>query len=54
MANRRSGRREADVRFLLRLPESLHAELVKIAEEEQRSLNAQIVYLLTKAVEQQR
>jgi hypothetical protein len=50
MATRRTRKREDDVRFLLRLPESLHEELTKLAQEEQRSLNAQIIYLLAKAV----
>jgi hypothetical protein len=36
----------------LRLPDELHEQLVKIAERERRSLNAQVVYLLEQAVQQ--
>ena len=36
----------------VRLPTDLHAALVKLAREEARSLNGQIVYLLRKAIEQ--
>lgn len=39
------------IRLLLRLPPDLHAALVALAEREGRSLNAQIVYLLKKALE---
>ena len=36
----------------LRLPDELHEQLVKLAERERRSLNAQIIYLLEHAVRQ--
>jgi hypothetical protein len=36
----------------LRLPDELHEYLVKLAERERRSLNAQIVYLLEQATQQ--
>jgi hypothetical protein len=37
-------------RFLLHLPEDLYAEIEKIAQEEMRSVTAQIVVLLRDAV----
>lgn len=40
----------ADVKLQLRLPPELHAALVEMAKQEQRSLNAQIVYLLREDV----
>lgn len=39
------------VRLILRLPIDLHAQLVAMAREQQRSLNSQIVYLLRRAIE---
>lgn len=39
------------IQFLLRLPPDLHAKLKAMAEREERSLNAQIVYLLRRAVQ---
>jgi hypothetical protein len=36
----------------LRLPDELHEVLVKLAEKERRSLNAQVIYLLEQAVPQ--
>jgi hypothetical protein len=36
----------------IRLPDELHEHLVKLAEKERRSLNAQVVYLLEHAVQQ--
>lgn len=38
------------VRTELRLPPDLHAVLVALAAQEERSLNQQIVYLLRKAI----
>lgn len=38
------------VRFLLRLPPDLFAELQAWANEDERSLNRHIVFLLTQAV----
>jgi predicted HicB family RNase H-like nuclease len=38
------------VRFLLRLPPDLHAKLVALADEDNRSLNNLIVTLLRRAV----
>ena len=35
----------------LRIPDELHEQLVKLAERERRSLNAQITYLLEQAVQ---
>ena len=35
----------------LRLPDALHEQLVKLAEKERRSLNAQILYLLEQATQ---
>lgn len=40
--------------FNLRVPESLHARLVELANHDQRSLNAEIIYLLRTAAEQRR
>lgn len=42
------------VRYLLRLPVDIHAALVEWAEEENRSLNGQIIYLLTQAVKKKK
>ena len=41
-------------RFLLRLPPKLHEELRTWAEQEMRSLNGQIEYLLREAVVKRR
>jgi hypothetical protein len=38
------------VKLVLRLPADLHAVLVEMAKQEQRSLNGQIVYLLQQAI----
>lgn len=35
-----------EIQFLLRLPREMHAALKRMAEQETRSLNAQIVHLL--------
>jgi hypothetical protein len=40
------------VKLQVRLPRDLHEQLQMLSEEEQRSLNGQIVYLLRRAVEQ--
>jgi hypothetical protein len=40
------------VRFSLRLPEDLWTAIKAIAEKEQRSINAQILYILWQFVEQ--
>lgn len=37
-------------RITVRMPADLHAALVRLAEEESRTLNGQIVYLLRQAV----
>lgn len=42
------------VRFILRLSPDLHAALTEWAREEERSLNAQIVYLLRQALADRR
>jgi hypothetical protein len=42
------------VRFILRLSPELHAALTEWAREEKRSLNAQIAYVLTRAVAERR
>lgn len=42
------------VRLLFRLPVDLHAELVEWAKEENRSLTAQMIYLLTQAVKKRK
>jgi hypothetical protein len=42
------------IRLNLRLPDDLHAELVEWARREERSLHAQILYLLRQAVETER
>lgn len=39
-----------DVKLTVRLPEDLHQELVRVASEEERSLNQQIIYLLRRAL----
>ena len=38
------------VNFLLRLPPDLHAQLKAWAEHEKRSLHAQIIYVLRRAL----
>lgn len=38
------------IRVLLRLPSDLHTALAEWAQDEERSLNGQIVYLLRQAV----
>lgn len=45
---------EAVARFILRVPADLHEALTAWAREEERSLNAQIVYLLRRAVAERR
>ena len=40
--------------IILRLPESLWADIAKWAEEDFRSINGQIEYLLTKSVRERR
>lgn len=40
--------------FLLRLPEDLHEEVRRWAEQDLRSLNGQIEYLLREAVKRRR
>ena len=45
-----SGEGERTMRFSLRLPADLHAELEALAEQDTRSLNGEIVYLLRQAV----
>jgi len=42
------------VRFLLRLPPDLHDQLKAWAEEEERSLHAQIIYALRRALREWR
>ena len=43
-------KQEPESRFVLRVPVALHEQLVELAKDEERSLNAQIVSLLRKAV----
>lgn len=38
------------VRFMLRLPPDMHSALLKWAEDEQRSLHGQLIYLIRKAL----
>lgn len=38
------------LRFVLRLPEDLHAALAALAKREGRSLHGQIIYMLRKAM----
>ncbi len=40
-------------RYALRLPTSLYERLQEVAEREKRSVNAQIVYLVAHALEEQ-
>lgn len=40
------------INFTLRLDEETHEKIAKIAEEEQRSLNSQIIYLIKKCIEE--
>lgn len=42
---------ESLVRFTLRMPRKLHRQMVRLAGQEQRSLNGQIVHLLNKAIQ---
>lgn len=39
-----------DIRVTLRIPKELHAQLAQDAKDEHRSLNGQLVYVLTKAL----
>jgi hypothetical protein len=41
-----------DVRITFRLPEDLHTQVVALARQHLRSLNAELVYLLRDAVAQ--
>jgi hypothetical protein len=41
---------ETQVRLLLRIPASLKAKLVELAEREHRSLNRQIEFLLDRSI----
>lgn len=41
-------------KLVLRLPAELHAELVKLADEDMRSLNAEIIVILREAIEARR
>lgn len=41
---------EMMARLMLRLPADLHAALVAAAKEDERSLNAQIIYMLRQAL----
>lgn len=41
------------VTFLLRLPPELHEKLKALAEREERSLHAQIIYILRRAIDAQ-
>jgi hypothetical protein len=43
-------KQEPDVSINLRLPGELHAELRETAQTEQRSLNAQIIYMLRRSL----
>jgi hypothetical protein len=38
------------IRFLLRLPPDIHAEIKEMAEKDRRSLHAQILVLLEEAI----
>lgn len=44
---------ENEINYALRLPESLHVALVRLAAKDRRSLNAEIVVLLEQAVQQE-
>lgn len=41
------------LRFVLRLSPELHARLKALADRERRSLHAQIIYMLEKALEKE-
>jgi hypothetical protein len=45
---------EAVARFILRLPTDVHESLTDWAKEEERSLNAHILYLLRRALREWR
>lgn len=45
--------KQTDPQFKLRLPKELKERIDAAAERDMRSINAQIVYLLTKALEKQ-
>jgi len=45
---------EAVTRFILRLPKDVHDALTAWAKEEERSLNAHILYLLRRALADRR
>ena len=42
---------DAEKTLSLRLPAALHKKIAALAEKDLRSVNAEIVYLLTKAIE---
>lgn len=44
-------KKEPDKRILLRLPFEIWRQLKEIAKKEQRSLNAQVVFILTRWLE---
>ena len=50
------GKKEKDARkqIILRLPESLWTEIARWAEDDFRSINGQIEYLLTQSVKEHR
>ena len=45
--------KEEVVIYTMRLPRSLHSALKDLAERERRSLHAEIIYLLERAVQQE-
>ena len=45
---------DTEKKITIRLPEQLHAEIVKLAAEDLRSLNSELVKLLQEAVEARR
>lgn len=44
--------KEKVVRLTLPIPESIHSALIQMSKEEERSLTSQIVYILKKAIQE--
>lgn len=44
--------KEKVVRLTLQIPESIHSALIQMSKEEERSLTSQIVYILKKAIQE--
>jgi hypothetical protein len=54
LTTNKDGNGEDSIRFTARLPYSLHARLWKSAQQSNRSINAQLVNLLSQAIKHER